>query len=117
MCVIPALLFILRSNFSWQILIRCGLNGDDALIDPLSRVILGLTAAETHNYEYALQCFQRSADEGSWNAMRKLAALFVFPASSFKLGLIDGDAPSAIAQRMRFNCRSCELARSKFIIS
>jgi hypothetical protein len=117
MCVIPALLFILRSTFSWQILIRCGINGDDSLIDPLSRVILGLAAAQTHNYEYALQCFQRSADEGSWNAMRKLAALFVFPAPSFKLGLIGDYASSAIAQHMRFSCRSHELARTRFIIS
>ena len=66
-------------SYSWQILIRSGINGDDSLIDPLSRVILGVAAEQSHNYALALQCYQRSAQEGSWHAMRKLAALFVLP--------------------------------------
>lgn len=65
-----------RVEGHWKILIRSGINGDDSLIDPLSRVILGIAAAQSQNHDYALQCYERSAQEGSWHAMRKLAALY-----------------------------------------
>ncbi len=105
-CCFQTLLFRSGLNFSLQILIRSGINGDDSLIDPLSRVILGIAAAESQDHAYALQCYERSADEGSWHAMRKLAALSVFPSPVIKLVRTHNDAVSAIAQRIRCSFRA-----------
>ena len=82
-----ALLTLLSLTFllARQIIIRSGINGDDSLIDPLSRVVLGYLAQESQNHALALQCFERSAQEGSWNAMRKLAALFESPPMNSRL--------------------------------
>ena len=64
---------------SRQILIRSGINDDDSLIDPLSRVVIGVAAEQRNDHALALKCYECSAEEGSWHAMRKLAALFVGP--------------------------------------
>ena len=66
-------------SYSWQILIRSGINDDDSLIDPLSRVVIGVAAEQRNDHALALKCYECSAEEGSWHAMRKLAALFVGP--------------------------------------
>jgi hypothetical protein len=114
-CCYYTLLFRCGLIFSLQILIRSGINGDDSLIDPLSRVILGIAAAENQDHVYALQCYERSADEGSWHAMRKLAALFVFPSLVIMLILTHDDDIFAIARRFRFSCVDNQLAaRSSF---
>jgi len=63
--------------YSRQILIRSGINDDDSLIDPLSRVVIGVAAEQRNDHALALKCYECSAEEGSWHAMRKLAALFV----------------------------------------
>jgi hypothetical protein len=78
-----ALSFRRSFMFAFQMLIRSGINGDDSLIDPLSRVILGVAAEQSQNHALALQYYERSAQEGSWHAMRKLAALFASPHPHF----------------------------------
>lgn len=90
-----------------QILIRSGINGDDSLIDPLSRVILGIAAAQSQNHDYALQCYERSAQEGSWHAMRKLAALFALPFPMSPACLIFDGNLSSSAQLIR--CSFCSV--------
>ena len=81
-------LLSLRVTFSRQILICSGINGDDSLIDPLSRVIIGVAAEQSNDHALALKCYERSAQEGSWHAMRKLAALFVVPPLCAACGMI-----------------------------
>ena len=73
----PAPRFTRQLSYSWQILIRSGINDDDSLIDPLSRVVIGVAAEQRNDHALALKCYECSAEEGSWHAMRKLAALFV----------------------------------------